>query len=148
MSKRTEPSRKRPLEVLADLQAGHREAAIAGPLQARKYLERVIEGNQSIPNATKFFLYDLLADACAQTGQAERLVEAVTMARKYLTEAQSEASREYKEYFSSIRCYELGISAAVDEGRFDEALAICEEAIALGLGKAYDAKANSIRRML
>ncbi len=36
---------------------------------------------------------------------------------------------------------------AIDEGDFARALALCDEAIALGLGKAYEAKRASIDRM-
>jgi hypothetical protein len=36
---------------------------------------------------------------------------------------------------------------AIDEGEFEQALTLCDEAITLGLGKAYEAKRASIERM-
>lgn len=148
MSKRTDPCRKRPNEILADLLEGHRVAALDGPDQARKYLERVIDGNRSLPNASKFFVYDLLAEACARSGAHERRDEAVALARRYLPFAQEDAERECKAYLPEIRCFERGIAAAVDGGDFEQALVLCEEAVALGLGRAYEAKAQSIGRMV
>ena len=114
MSKRTDPCRKRPAEILADLLEGHRQAAFGGPAQARKYLERVIDGNKSLPNASKFFVYDLLAEACAKTGAEERRDEAVAQALHYLPFAQEDAPRECKAYLPEIRCFERGIAAAVE----------------------------------
>lgn len=148
MAKRVERCSKRPNEILADLLEGHREAALDGPQQARKYLERVIDGNKSLPNASKFFVYDLLAEACSRCGDGARLAEAVTLARRYIPEAQADAAREWKNYLPEIRCFERGIAGHVDLGEFDEALALCEEALALGLGRAYEAKAQSIQRMI
>ena len=148
MARRIEPSRKRPLEVLADVLSGHREANIAGPVQARKYLERVLVENKSIPNATKFFLYDLLAEACHATGEEARAREAVDLARQYVDDAREEAPREWKEHLPELRFLEISIALASDEGRFEEALADCETALKWGLGKAYEAKATSLRRMI
>ena len=44
MAKRLEPVKKSIADVLADLRAGHREASIAGPTHALKYLTRTFEG--------------------------------------------------------------------------------------------------------
>ncbi len=148
MSRRPEPSRKSPLDVLNDLFAGHREASISGPAAAAKYLERALGGNKSMPNACKFFLYDLLAEACAVLRDSERCMEAVAQARAYLPIAQLDAAHNFKDYMPSIRLYERGIGLAVEQGRLDDALALCDEAQALGLGKFYEAKAHSIRRAL
>jgi hypothetical protein len=148
MSRRTEPSRKRPLEVLADLLDGHREAAIRGPDAARKYLERVQSENKSLPNAAKFFLYDLLADALLKLGRAAEAGAAAATARSYIGEAEADAPRQWKEYAPTMRAFEVGIAAASDEGRFEDALAICEAAIARGLGRVYESKADSLRRMI
>lgn len=41
-----------------------------------------------------------------------------------------------------------GIGLAIDEGEFDQALALCEQALALGLGKVYAAKKASVERMM
>lgn len=148
MSRRTEPSRKRPLEVLADLLDGHREAAIRGPDAARKYLERVQSENKSLPNASKFFLYDLMADALLKLERGAEAGEAAATARGYIAEAQADAPRQWKDYHPTMRSFEVGIAVASDEGRFEEALALCEEAVKLGLGRVYESKADSIRRMI
>lgn len=41
-----------------------------------------------------------------------------------------------------------GYALAIDKGDFDRGLALCREAIALGLGPAYEAKRASIERMM
>ncbi len=41
MGRRQDPVHKRPVDVLADLRAGVREAALAGPAAALKFLERL-----------------------------------------------------------------------------------------------------------
>jgi hypothetical protein len=148
MSRRNEPVRKKTADVLEDLWNGHREAGLNGPQHARKYLERMFAGQHSLPNIVKFFGYDLLAEACQQCEEPARAAEAVDQARKYLPVAQEEAARELQQYLPQIRCFEVGIGVAVDEGRFEDALALCEEAIALGLGPVYERKADSIRRMV
>ena len=68
MGKRQEPVRKSVKDVLADLLAGHREAAFGGPESALKYLHRTFEGQASLPNAVKAVAYDLTAEAQAQCG--------------------------------------------------------------------------------
>lgn len=148
MSRRVEPCRKKPLEILDDVLAGAAEAAYAGPKQVVKYLTRVQEENKSLPNATKFFIFDLISDAYLQAGAPGDAGAAAAQARAYLPHAQDDAPRHLKDYRERIRAYEVGIAVAVDEGRFEEALEICEGAVALGLGKVYESKAHSIRRML
>lgn len=147
MSKRKEPVQKRTVDVLEDVRTGHRQASFDGPQAARKYLERVFAGQHSLPNAVKFFAYDLLADACAQCGDAERRDEAIALARENAAAAEADTPREFKAYLPSIRMYEVGIAGAVDDGRFDDALALCGEAVTLGLGRVYEQKADTIRRM-
>lgn len=148
MSRRNEPVHKKTADVLADLWTGHREAGYSGAQSQRKYLERAFAGQHSMPNVVKFFAYDLLAEACQQCEEPERAVEAVEQACKYLSVAQEEAPREVQQYLPQIRCFEVGIGVATDEGRFEDALALCEEAVALGLGAVYERKADSIRRMV
>lgn len=148
MAKRVEAVRKRTTDVVSDLLTGHRQAGFDGPQAARKYLERVLSGQQSLANAAKFFAYDLLCDACAQTDAPERAWEAVEMARQYVEIAQEESPKEWKDYFAQIRLYEVGVALCADDGRFEIALELCEEAIALGLGRHYEQKAASLRRMI
>ena len=47
-----------------------------------------------------------------------------------------------------IRFLERGIGLALDDGEFEKALALCDQAIALGLGKVYAAKRTSVERMM
>lgn len=148
MSKRNEPVRKRTTDVLADLLAGHDRAAMDGPQAARKYLERVLAGQQSLANAVKFFAYDLLSDAALKCEERERAAEAVEAARRYLPAAQEESPREVRSWLAKARYFDVGITLAVDDGEFEAALALCEEAIGLGLGSVYERKADSIRRMV
>lgn len=146
MARRSDPCRKKPLEILDDVLAG--AAAAGDPVATAKYLRRVLEENKSLPNATKFFVYDLLADAHHRAGAAAEAAACAAEALRYVPNAQEDAPRHFKDYFAGMRAYEVGVAAHVDEGRFEEALALCEAAVALGLGKVYAAKADSIRRML
>ena len=148
MSRRPEIAHKKPPEILADLLDGHRMAALDGPLNARKYLERSIDKHHSMPNGVKFFLYDLLAEAAAQTDAPEVRDNAVQQAFTYLPFAQTDLPRQHKEWLPSIRCFLVAIDAALDEGQFEDALRLAEEAVALGLGKVYEQKAESIRWMM
>jgi predicted Zn-dependent protease len=148
MSRRPVPHPKKPLEVLDNLLAGHRQAGLEGPQQAVKYLERTAESANSMPNACKFFLYDLLAEAYAQVNNAAGCRLAVAQGRTHLQAARSDAPAHLRAALPTLRLYERGIAVAVDCGEFAEALELCEEALALGLGAFYEAKANSIRRAL
>jgi hypothetical protein len=143
MAKRQEPIRKTPADQLADLRAGHAEAD--DPV---RYLEKVLASQQSLPNAVKFFAYDLLVEATYQAGQPERCLEAVAATRKYLEAAQEDAARELKAYMPELKYCERGIALLADEGEIEQALAVCDEAIALGLGRAYEAKRQSLERRL
>jgi hypothetical protein len=40
------------------------------------------------------------------------------------------------------------LALAIDEGEFEKAASLCDEAIAIGLGSAYAAKRASIERMM
>jgi hypothetical protein len=148
MSRRPDIAHKKPPEILADLLDGHRMAALDGPLNARKYLERSIDKHHSMPNGVKFFLYDLLAEAAAQTNAPEVRDHAVQQAFTYLPFAQEDLPRQAKEWLPTVRCFEVAIDAALDEGHFEAALALAEDAVGLGLGKVYEQKAESIRWMM
>jgi hypothetical protein len=148
MSDRKEPVRKTPAEILADLMAGHREALCSGPEKAGKYLLNFIGRANSIPNAVKFFLYDLLAEDTFQCGDSQACRSAVSSAVDYLPVARDELSYGFREYLPSIRLFERGIALAIDEGEFEQALELCDQAIKVGLGKAYEAKRASIERMM
>ena len=73
---------------------------------------------------------------------------AVSQAFTYLPFAAEDLPRQHKEWLPTIRCFGVAIDAALDEGQFEEALRLAEEAVALGLGKVYEQKADSIRWMM
>ncbi len=127
---------------------GHDEALKGGAEKGSKYLMNFIGRAGSIPNAVKFFLFDLLAEDTFRCGDLEGCREAVAKAEGYLQVAREEASQGFRTYAPSIRLFERGIALAVDEGEFDRALSLCDQAIALGFGKAYEAKRASIERMI
>ena len=149
MADRIEPIRKTPSEILTDLLNGH-EAALrfGGTEKGRKYLQNFIERANSVPNAVKFFLFDLLAEDAFRGGDLEACRSAVARAADYLLAAQEETPQRFREYAPSIRFFERGIGLAIDDGEFEKALALCDQAIALGLGKAYAAKKASVERMM
>ena len=146
MSRRPDIAHKKPPEILADLLEGHQFAKLDGPVVARKYLERSIEKHHSLPNAVKFFMYDLLCEAATDDDVVRH--EAVTNAFTYRAFAQEELPRQYKDWLPTIRCYAVAIDAALDQGEFADALDFAEQAVALGLGKVYEQKAESIRWMM
>lgn len=127
---------------------GHREASYSGYDKARKYLQNFIGRADSIPNASKFFLYDLLIEDAFQCDDLDTCRDAVAKALRYLSTARQEAAQVFRGYLPSIRLFERGIALALDEGEFEQALALCDEAIALGMGQVYQAKRASIERMI
>ena len=128
--------------------AGHDEARGGGPEKGKKYLLNFIGRADSLPNAVKFFLHDLLAEDAFQCGDTETCRDAVARAADYLPVAQADAPQGFRSYRPSIRLFERGIALAIDDGEFEEALSLCDRAIALGMGKAYEAKRASIERMM
>ena len=75
-------------------------------------------------------------------------VRTVAKATEYLPAAQSEALPQFRAYTPSIRFFERGIALALDEGEFEQAIVLCNAALALNMGNAYAAKKASIERML
>lgn len=148
MAKRQEPKRKTPADMLQDLRAGHQDALGHGHADAARYLEKVLASQHSLPNAVKFFAYDLLVEATYQAGQHDRCLEAVESTRQYLGAAQEDAEREVKAYLPELRYCERGIGLLADQGDVEAAIALCDEAIAHGLGRAYESKRQSLERRL
>lgn len=148
MARRPEPHHKTPAEILADLRTGHDEAMGFGPAEARRYLEKVLASQHSLPNAVKFFAYDLLAETAYASDDPERCLEAVAAARQYFPAAQADAPRELTDYLPQLKALERGISVLADQDRIAEALELCDQAIELGLGKAYEGKRRSLERRL
>jgi hypothetical protein len=149
MARRIEPSRKSPAERLEDLLAGHRDAPF--PIGAAKYLERAIASSDSMPNAVKFFAWALLVAASAGLGTPEgedRALEALAEAERYLAAAQGELPAILARERDELKWLESGISLLSDRAAFDEALRLCDLALSLGYGRAYEAKKNSLLRMI
>lgn len=148
MAKQRGPIGKRPDEILGDVFAGHSEALFAGSENGKRYLLNFLDKFNSIPNAVKFFIYDLLAEDAYQTGDLAVCRQAVDRAGEYLEVVQAENARQLAEYLPKLRFVERGISIMVEEGEFEKALSLCDLAIKIGLHKAYAAKRVSIERML
>ena len=148
MARRTDTCAKRTPEILEDVLGGHREAALHGPDHARRYLESAVGHNKSLPNAVKFFVYDLLAAACAELDLDERRDEALALAWQYTAEAQEDTERAFREYLPTARLFDDGVRAALDLGDVEAAVLWCERAVGLGLGAAFERKAEGLRRRL
>ena len=148
MADRSTPIRKSPSEILTDLFNGHTEALYSGADKGKKYLQKFGERNTSLPNAVKFFLNDLLAEDAFQSDDLVTGRAALAGAAAYLPAARTELPQRFAEYIPLIRRFELGIALAIDDGELEAALSLCDEAIALGLGRVYTAKRASIERMI
>ena len=148
MAERRRPVAKKPDEILENVFAGHSEALLGGSESGKRYLLNFLDKFNSIPNAVKFFIYDLLAEDAYQVGDLVLCRQAVERAGEYLAEAQAENSRQLAEYLPALRFVERGISITVEAGEFERALSFCDLAIEIGFGKAYTAKRASIEKML
>jgi hypothetical protein len=149
MARHVEPSRKSPAERFEDLLAGYRDAPF--PEGAAKYLERAISSSDSMPNAVKFFAWALLVSASSALGTPEsedRALEALVEAERYLPAAQDELGALLTRERNELKWLESGISVLADRAAFEEALRLCEVALSLGYGRAYEAKKNSLLRMI
>ena len=142
VARRIEPSRKGPEERLDDLLEGHREAALRN--EGAKYVARVLEASNSLPNAVKFFAYALLA---ADAAQDEEALAALAEAEAYLPAVREEMPRRLAKEIPSLRFLERAIAVLSDRAEFEEAIRICNLAMALGLGPSYERKKASLLRM-
>jgi hypothetical protein len=148
MAERSRTTAKRPDEILDNVFEGHKEALFAGSESGKKYLLNYLKQYNSIPNAVKFYIYDLLAEDSYQAGDTELCRQAVESAREYLEDAKVENSRRLAEYLNELRFIERGISIMVDAGEFAKAISLCDLGIESGLGKVYLAKKASIERLI
>jgi hypothetical protein len=148
MADRPRPLVKKPEEILDDVIAGHSAALREGTESGKRYLLNFLDKNSSIPNAIKFFIYDLLAEDAYQMDDTELCLQAVERAGHYLKDAQAESARRLAAYLDQLRFIERGISLMVDAGEYAAAISLCDLAIALSLGKAYSAKKASIEKMM
>jgi len=148
MSDRYRPPVKKADDIMEDVFAGHNEALVDGRESGKRYLLNFLDKFNSIPNAVKFFIYDLLAEDAYQLDDPVLCREAVSRAGEYLEEAREKNTRQFTEYLPSLRFIERGISIAVEAGEYEAALSLCDLAIENGLGQAYAAKRASIEKML
>jgi hypothetical protein len=143
MAKRIEPCRKSPEERLDDLLTGHREASMRN--EGAKYVARAIASSDSMPNGVKFFAYALLA---ADAPDEDEALEALATAEGYLDVARADLGRRFTKELGELRFLERGIALRSDRAEFEEALRLCDLALALGLGEAYERKQASLARMV
>ena len=144
MAKRSEYVRKSVKEILEDLRAGHREAALTGPAAALKYLQRTFAGHENLPYAVRTVAYDLLAEAQAQLGDWEGCTASVVAALEHLDDAREEFPHGYRSMLEGLTCFERGIQAHSELGDFHAALLLAERAVALDLGAHFQAKADNL----
>lgn len=144
MAKRIEPVRKSVKEILDDLLAGHREAALNGPSAAQKYLLRTLEGQQSLPNAVKAVAFDRLAEARAQLQDWPGTLEAVAGFRQHLPAMEADLGHGFRAALAATTALERGVQARSELGEFHEALELCDLAISLELGAHWAAKRESL----
>jgi len=144
MARRLEPVKKTTKEVLEDLQAGYREAAIAGPLPALKYLTRTLEGQHSLPNAAKAAAYDLLAETRARLQDWAGVEAALQGFLKHLPDLEEALGHGYRQALEATTALERGVQARSELADFAGALDLCERAIALDLGAHWGAKRDSL----
>ena len=144
MAKRLEPVKKNTREILEDLLAGYREAAIVGPEAAHKYLTRTQEGQHSLPNAVKAVLFDLLAETRAQMQDWPGVEAAVQGFLKHLPDLEEALGHGYRQALEATTALERGVQARTEMADFAGALELCEQAIALDLGAHWQAKRDSL----
>ena len=143
MGRRVEPCRKSPEERLDDLLTGYREASLER--SGAKYAARAIDSSDSMPNAVKFFAHALLAESADDEDVA---LDAVAGAERHLAAAQSEMPRRLAKELPSLAFLERAVSLRSDRGEFEEALRLCDLALALGLGREFERKKASLLRMV
>ncbi len=148
MAERRKRLVKKPDEILENVFVGHSEALLSGSENGKRYLLNFLEKFNSIPNAVKFFIYDLLAEDAYQVDDFLLCRQAVERAGEYLEEAQAKNSSQLAKYLPALRFVERGISIMVDAGEFETAISFCDLAIVIGLDKSYAAKKASIEKML
>jgi hypothetical protein len=143
VAKRVEPSRKSPEERLDDLLGGHREATLRN--EGAKYARRAIEQSDSMPNGVKFFAWALLA---ADASDEDEALAALAEAEAYLDVARQDLGRRFTKEVADLRFLERGISLRSDRAEFEEAVRLCDVALALGLGAPYERRKASLERMV
>jgi len=144
MARRLEPVKKTVSGILEDLRGGYREAGIAGPVPALKYLTRTMEGQHSLPNAVKAVAYDLLAETRAQLQDWPGVETAVQGFLKHLPDLEEALGHGYRQALEATTALERGVQARSEALDFAGALALCDLAISLDLGAHWRAKRDNL----
>jgi len=144
MAKRIERIQKSVKEILEDLLSGHREAAFSGPASALKYLNRTLEGQQSLPNGVKAAAFDLMAEAKAQLQDWEGVELAVEGFLANLPAMEEALGHQFRAALEATTALERGVQARSEMGNFHGALELCEKAMAMDLGAHWQAKRDSL----
>jgi hypothetical protein len=144
VAKRIERVNKSVKEILEDLLTGHREAAFNGPASALKYLNRTMEGQQSLPNGVKAAAFDLMAEAKGQLQDWEGVDEALQGFLANLPAMQEALGHQFRATLEATTALERGVQARTELGDFHGALELCEKAMALDLGAHWQAKRDSL----
>lgn len=142
MARRTDPVRKSVKDAYADLLAGVGRAGDAA--ERRKYLERTLVGQESLPNAVRCFAYDFLAAATAELGEWERCAAAVDAGLERLPAAEADLRAELRAALPTMALWDRGVAARIELGDFAGALALCDDAVARGLGAHFAARRDSL----
>jgi hypothetical protein len=143
VARRVEPCRKSPEERLDDLLAGHREASLRN--EAAKYVRRALDQSDSLPNGVKFFAWALLA---AEAPDEDEALAALAEAERYLDVAKADLGRRFTKEVAGLRFLERGIALRSERAEFEEAVRLCDVALALGLGTPYERRRSSLARMI
>lgn len=144
MAKRIERVTKSVREILDDLLAGHAEARLRGPDQARKYLERTLSEQGSLPNAVKGAVQSLLAEERALAQDWEGTAEAARAFLRHLPDLEEGLGHGYRRFLEASPALERGVQALTELADFHGALELCDQAIALDLGSHWEAKRDSL----
>ena len=144
MGRRPEPVQKSVKDVLEDIRSGFREAVVLGPEAGLKYLHRNFEKRDNVPYAVRTVAYDLMAECQAQLRMWEECMSSTEQALRYLEDAEKEFPHGFREMLEGLTCFERGIQANSELGRFSEALVLCDRAVALQLGAHFEAKRDSM----
>jgi len=92
----------------------------------------------------KFFAWALLA---ADAPDEDEALAALAEAEGYLEVAREDLGRRFGKEVAELRFLERGIALRSDRADYEEAVRLCELALALGLGAPYERRKASLLRM-
>ena len=107
-------------------------------------MRRAIEQSDSLPNGVKFFAWALLA---AESPDEDEALAALAEAEGYVEVAKADLGRRFTKEVAELRFLERGIALRSERAEFEEAVRLCDLALALGLGTPYERRKASLLRM-